>query len=78
MGWSLPRRHKTIVRGDFTTRVDCVPGSPAAWTATATPTGTAPFVKGDVEVSTRAQGYDSEYNQYVEVNDSAVVKLIKG
>ncbi|MGC4886379.1 hypothetical protein [Micromonospora sp. DT227] len=69
---------KTIVRGDFTTRVDCVPGSPAAWTATATPTGTVPFVKGDVEVSTRAQGYDSEYNQYVEVNDTAVVKLIKG
>ncbi|WFE37993.1 hypothetical protein [Micromonospora sp. WMMD998] len=68
---------KTIVRGDFSTRVNCVPGTPAAWTATAVPIGTVPFVKGKAEVDTRAQGYDSEYDKYVEVNDTTVVKLVK-
>ena len=68
---------KEIVRGNFSTQVNCKPGDPVPWTATAVPSGTTPFTKGDVEVTTQASGYDSEYNQYVTVNDTTVVTLSK-
>ncbi|WP_089154530.1 hypothetical protein [Micromonospora sp. NBS 11-29] len=68
---------KRIVRGDFRTQVNCVPGSATTWTATATPTGDRPFAKGDAEVITTAEGYDSTYNKPVEVTDTTIVALRK-
>ncbi|MET7766103.1 hypothetical protein ABZS71_30460 [Streptomyces sp. NPDC005393] len=42
----------------YSTSVSCVPGAPVAWTATAVPTGSVPFQRGDVEVEARATATD--------------------
>lgn len=68
---------KVLVRGTFSTRVNCTPGSPVSWTAAAVPSGSTPFAKGKAEVITQAAGYDSEYDEYVTVNDTSVVTLSK-
>lgn len=67
----------TIVRGTFSTQVDCTPDSAAAWTGTAVPTGTTPFEKGYAQVDAQASGYDSNYYQTVTVTTSATVQLDK-
>jgi hypothetical protein len=66
-----------IVRGNFSRQMSCTPGSAVPWTATATPTGTTPFVKGAAEATTQAQGHDSHYDQYVTVNTTAIVDLTR-
>lgn len=66
-----------IIRGDFSTQVNCTPANPVTWTGTATPTGSMPFVKGAAEARTQARGYDSEYDQYVSVNDTTTVNLAR-
>jgi hypothetical protein len=66
-----------LIRGNFSTKVDCTPGTAVPWTASAVPTGTTPFAKGDVEVSTQATGHDSAYNQDVTVSTTTVVTLTK-
>jgi heat shock protein HslJ len=66
-----------LIKGSYATTVACEPGTPAAWTATADPTGTTPFQKGDVEVSTKASATDPNYGQTVTANQTAVVSLSK-
>ncbi|MEU4471811.1 hypothetical protein [Micromonospora sp. NPDC023888] len=68
---------KVLVRGNFSSQVTCTPGSPTQWTAAAVPTGTTPFAKGLAEAITRASGYDTEYDEYVNVSDTSVVKLTR-
>jgi hypothetical protein len=68
---------RILVRGSFSTQFPCTPGTPVAWTGTAVPTGTAPFEKGDAEVTTQATGYDSQYGNYVTANDTSTVTLTK-
>jgi hypothetical protein len=41
------------------------------------PIGATPFDKGDAEVTTQATGYDSQYGNYVTVNDTSTVTLTK-
>jgi hypothetical protein len=69
---------KTLVTGNFSTAVTCTPQSPAGWTGTATPSGTTPFQKGDVQVDAQASGYDADYGANVSTSTSAVVSLRKG
>lgn len=68
---------KVLVRGTFSAQATCTPGTTASWTASATPNGTTPFGKGDAEVSTRATGHDSVYDQDLTVTDTAIVALDK-
>lgn len=69
--------HRELIRGSYSTSVPCTPGTPAAWTATAVPTGNVPFQKGDVEVQAQASALDADYGQNVMVSQTAVVTLKK-
>jgi hypothetical protein len=69
--------HRELIRGPFSTSVSCVPGAPVAWTATAVPTGSVPFQKGDAEVQAQASSVDPDYGQTVTANQTTEVKLDK-
>jgi hypothetical protein len=68
---------RELIRGSFSTQVNCVPGTVFPWTGTASPNGTTPFQKGDAEVKLQAQAYDVDYNTYVTINSTSAVKLAK-
>jgi hypothetical protein len=72
-------KNKVIIRGPFTGQVACVQGETAQWTATADPTGTTPFQKGQVEVTGNAWADDPNYAGTVVREDLAptTVKLTR-
>jgi hypothetical protein len=70
-------KKRVLIRGAYTTQVDCKPGTPSAWTAAADPTGTTPFQKGAVEVVTTGSAEDPVYLQPVSVTTTTVVTLKK-
>jgi hypothetical protein len=70
-----PSNQGVLVRGKYTTAVDCKPGSPVAWSAEAEPNGRVPFQRGLVEAKTTASGVDPEYGKTVSVDDTTVVTL---
>jgi hypothetical protein len=69
--------HRVLINGHFSIPVDCTPDAPAPWTATATPTGTTPFAKGDAEVDATATAPDPTYGQYVTTSQTTAVHLAK-
>lgn len=68
-------KHNVLIRGDYATAVDCVPGAGTPWSAVADPTGTTPFQRGLVEVTTHASAIDPHYGNAVEVDKTTVVRL---
>jgi hypothetical protein len=68
-------KRRTLITGTYATQVDCTPGSPIPWTASARPNGTTPFTRGLVEAETRATGHDADYGRSVTVNTTTVVQL---
>lgn len=68
-------KSQKLIRGSFNSSVSCTPGAPAAWTATAVPTGDVPFQRGDVEVEARATATDPDYAQQVTVSETVAVRL---
>jgi hypothetical protein len=66
-----------LVRGNYSAQLNCTPDAAVPWTASATPSGSTPFEKGDAEASTQATGYDSEYYRYLTVSATTVVKLVR-
>ena len=70
-------KRRTLITGSYAAQVDCVPGAPVAWTASASPDGTTPFDRGAVEVETAATGHDADYGQDVTVQATTVVQLRK-
>ncbi|MFJ1794506.1 hypothetical protein [Kitasatospora griseola] len=70
--------HKTLIRGSYSTTVNCTPGAPVAWTAQADPTGTTPFQKGDVAVVVDAGAVDPDYQVAVSDTKTVTVSLRKG
>ncbi|MFE9450142.1 hypothetical protein [Streptomyces sp. NPDC006739] len=68
-------KKQKLIRGSFTTSVSCTPDAPAAWTATAVPTGDTPFQRGDVEVDGRATATDPDYAQPVTASQTVAVHL---
>ncbi|MFH8338934.1 hypothetical protein [Streptomyces sp. AM6-12] len=68
---------KVLIKGSYATTVACAPGTPAAWTATAEPTGTTPFQKGDAEVDAQATATDPNYGDTVTATQTAVVSLAR-
>ena len=66
-----------VVRGSYLTEVPCTPGAPVAWSVTASPDGSTPFRKGDVEVGAKATAHDDDYDRFVSVTDSAIASLRK-
>lgn len=66
-----------VVRGSFLTQVPCTPDAPVAWTASASPDGSTPFRKGDVEVGAKVTGHDDDYGQYVSIDSTTIVDLRK-
>ncbi|MFD5033585.1 hypothetical protein ACFVWX_12515 [Streptomyces sp. NPDC058220] len=71
-------KNRVLINGTYSTSVDCEPGTPAAWTAKSTPTGTTPFQKGKVEVEAQASALDPNYGVTVTAAETVVVRLIKG
>ncbi|GAA2404884.1 hypothetical protein GCM10010420_35680 [Streptomyces glaucosporus] len=71
-------KRRDLIRGSYSTSVACVPGDPVAWTATAVPTGSVPFQRGDVEVEARATATDPDYTQPVTVGETVAVRLKRG
>ncbi|MFJ8644635.1 hypothetical protein ACIRNI_00690 [Streptomyces sp. NPDC093546] len=71
-------KKQNLIRGAYDTSVACVPGAPVAWTATATPSGSVPFQRGDVEVEARAWATDPDYGQAVTANETVAVHLRRG
>lgn len=55
-------KKKTIIRGPLSGQVACVKGQTVQWNATADPTGTTPFQKGDAEVTGSAWANDPNYS----------------
>jgi hypothetical protein len=70
-------KHRTLITGTYATQVDCTPGFPVPWTASASPNGTTPFTRGAVEAETRATGHDADYGRDVTVTATTVVQLHK-
>jgi hypothetical protein len=71
-------KKKVIITGPFSTSVACTTGAAVAWSATAKPTGTTAFQKGDVEVEGHARAEDPAYpNTYAEDDTVTVVALVK-
>ncbi|WP_329236018.1 hypothetical protein OHB07_33265 [Streptomyces sp. NBC_00111] len=71
-------KRKQLIRGSYSTSVECVPGAPVAWEAKAVPTGSVPFQRGDVEVEARATATDPDYDQPVTAGETVAVHLSKG
>lgn len=70
-------KKRDLIRGSFSTTVSCTPGTPAAWTGTAVPTGSVPFQKGDVEVEGHATATDPDYGRQVTVSETVAVRLTR-
>ncbi|MFI5675741.1 hypothetical protein [Streptomyces cellulosae] len=70
-------KRQNLIRGSYSTSVSCVPGAPVAWTATAVPTGSVPFQRGDVEVEARATATDPDYAQPVTASETVAVRLTR-
>ncbi|MEU7530087.1 hypothetical protein AB0A74_30475 [Saccharothrix sp. NPDC042600] len=68
-------KNNVLIRGDYATAVDCVPGAATPWTAMADPTGTTPFQRGPVEVTTHGYAIDPHYGNAVEIDKTTVVRL---
>ncbi|MFD5825249.1 hypothetical protein [Lentzea sp. NPDC060358] len=68
-------KNNVIIRGTFSTSVDCTAGTPAAWTAAADPTGTTPFQRGKAEVLTRSTAQDPNYPGQAINEKTAIVEL---
>ena len=69
---------KVVVRGSFAMGIDCTPGAPTAWTATAVPSGTTPFTKGTAQVDAQVTGFDPDYGVNVSDTATQIVSLRKG
>jgi hypothetical protein len=54
-------KKKVIIRGPLSGQVNCVKGETAQWSATADPTGTTPFQRGQAEVTGSAWANDPNY-----------------
>jgi hypothetical protein len=68
--------HKVIIRGDYSATVACTPGAAGVpWSATAVPTDTTPFQKGEAEALSTATATDPTYGQTVTTNNTTVVTL---
>lgn len=68
---------RTVIRGYGYLQLGCVPGQPTAWTANVDPYGTAPFQKGDAEVTVTATAIDPVYNTGINIQRVGPVKLDK-
>ncbi|WP_299536464.1 hypothetical protein [uncultured Streptomyces sp.] len=71
-------KKQKLIRGSYATVVNCVPGAPVAWSATAAPTGDVPFQRGDVEVEARATAIDPDYDESVSAAETVAVHLARG
>lgn len=71
-------KRQQLIRGSYSASVECVPGAPVAWTATAVPTGSVPFQRGDVEVEARATATDPDFERPVTVSETVAVHLSRG
>lgn len=70
-------KNRVIIRGDYSTLVDCLPGAATAWTASADPIGTTPYGRGKAEVVTRATARDPHYPADVTRDTTTVVTLTR-
>ncbi|MGW2340198.1 hypothetical protein [Streptomyces sp. NPDC001661] len=64
-------------RGTYSTKVDCVPGAPTSWTASAAPTGGVPFQRGDATVVASTTGKDPFYGHTITAAYSGSLQLTK-
>ena len=70
---------RVLIRGTYGgVTVACTPGAPVPWQATAAPTGTTPFQKGDAEATVMVVGIDPFYGTQVIATATGAVRLSKG
>lgn len=66
------------IQGEYSQQIACTPGTPVAWTATATPPGGMRFHEGNAGTTTQASGLDTDYDYFTHrANDTTVVTLTK-
>jgi hypothetical protein len=65
------------VSGDFEVVVDCTPERAATWTATVSPEGGAPFVKGRAKVDLQAFAYLSPQDVTIDDHSRTTVHLTR-
>jgi len=65
------------VRGGFTVEVDCTPDAAAKWTATVSPEGSAPFVRGKAKVDLHAYAYLGTPDVTIDDQSTATVRLTR-
>jgi len=70
-------KKRVLIRGSYTASVACTPAAPAAWQASADPTATTPFQKGDVQVTAQADATDPDYGSDVTAAQTTTVQLTK-
>jgi hypothetical protein len=74
-GTVVETKKRVLIRGSYTKQVVCTAGTPAAWSATAVPTGDTPFQKGKAQADTQATSQDSDYGNTVTAADTTIVTL---
>lgn len=66
---------RVVIRGYGYLQLACTPGQPTTWTANVDPYGTAPFRKGDAEVTVTATATDPVYNVQINIQRAGPVQL---
>jgi hypothetical protein len=70
---------RVLIRGAYGgVTVACTPGVSVPWQATAVPTGTTPFQKGDAEATVMAVGIDPFFGTQITATATGTVRLNKG
>jgi hypothetical protein len=74
---SVSQTGRRPVSGSLFGAVQCTPGAPIGWEATAFPDGDGAFRKGDAQVLAQAFAFDEIFGNFVFVDQSAAVQLSK-
>ncbi|WP_425832527.1 hypothetical protein [Streptomyces fractus] len=64
-------------RGTYRTQVDCVPGQPTPWSASAAPSSGVPFQRGDAAVTASTTGKDPFYGHTITAGYSGQLRLAR-
>jgi hypothetical protein len=71
-------KNRVLITGPFSVKVDCTAGAPVAWQATAKPTGTTPFQRGNVEVEATATATNPAGGTIATASATGTVRLVRG
>ncbi len=70
-------RNGVWLHADYFKPVDCTPGAPVAWTATATPLPETTFRKGHAKSTANFYRYDADYERQTTTQERSTITLTK-